>query len=568
MNTLINQVSNFKYLQSQKYQNPSFQSRNDNKTAERKTNSTRNVLISSLIALSSLVAPSINASQNNKINTNIDNTEIIAPADSLKLNSASEMNLTSTPNENIYFDKDNNIYYTWNSKKQKFQKAKNIDSILKTGYIKTKKGSYLEPNGNMFVENINGKTLWPSHDIGYHLPYEMAKVFGYQRTSISHLNIFYDKENEQYLKWNNKAQDWNNTKITDVSPNGKFISDGKAYRALQSSKEEISKKEFYADKQNLYQTNIDTIYADRSLYSDKGYYVWRKNSEKFEEFGPKVERQRMLSEKVDGKIDNFIQGNIGDCWLLSAINGLKRSPKGREILEKSLSIDKDDNITVTLQGPKKQYTFSKEQLDSTLNLKNYYYSTGDRDVLAIEMAIEKFKSESLNKNTRVTNMYNYYIPPKQEDEPLEGGQTYNSLHILTGMQSNRVYRTYAPNVILTNNTATVGQLDENKVQKILDNPNNIVLAGYKTGNDSGHAVVLCSMDKDNVYVIDSDIGEHNPDRNIKQTPMNKKDFFDNLIDITYTDLSKPITEKQSKPNRITIEVTDAARRILGGGYYE
>lgn len=232
-----------------------------------------------------------------------------------------------------------------------------------------------------------------------------------------------------------------------------------------------------------------------------------------------------------------------------------------------MSVDDNDNITVTLQGPKKQYTFSKEQLDSTLNLKNYYYSTGDRDVLAIEMAIEKFKSESTNKNTRVTNMYNYYIHPKQDDEPLEGGQTYNSLHILTGMQSNRIVRTFAPNVILTNNIATVGQLDEKKVQKILNNPNNIVLAGYKTSDDSGHAVVLCSMDKDNVYLIDSDLALDNPDRKIKQTKMNKKEFFDNLIDVTYTDLSKPITEKQSKPENIMIHTTEAARQIIGGDLY-
>lgn len=567
MNTVINQSPTLKFPQ-QKYQNPSFQSKNNSQSSKYENNSTKNILISSLIALSSLVAPSINATSNNQINTNTTNDiEIVTSTDTLKSKSASKLNLKSTPNENIYFDKENNVYYSWDTKKQKFKKSKNIDSILKTGFIKTKKGSYLDPNGNMFVENIHGKTLWPSHDIGYHLPFEMAKVFGYQRTSISHLNVFYDKENEQYLKWNNEAQTWNNTKITDVSPNGNFISDGKAYRALQSSKKEISKKEFYADKHNLYKTNIDTIYINRSFYNDKGYYVWHKNSEEFEEFGPNLERKKMLSEKVDGKVDDFIQGTIGDCWLLSAINGLKRNPVGRKILEKSLSVDDDDNITVTLQGPKKQYTFSKEQLDSTLNLKNYYYSTGDRDVLAIEMAIEKFKSESTNKNTRVTNMYNYYIPPKQDDEPLEGGQTYNSLHILTGMQSNRIVRTFAPNVILTNNIATVGQLDEKRVQKLLDNPNNIVLAGYKTSDDSGHAVVLCSMDKDNVYVIDSDIEEYNPDRKIKQTSMNKKDFFDNLINITYTDLSKPITEKQSNPTNIMIHTTEDARQIIGGNFY-
>lgn len=553
MNFVINKLS------TPTYKNISFQGRNNQPKIERNNNSTRNILLYSLIALASLSIPT-----ETKADTNIENIDTYKD---IKDENAVKMNLTSTPNENIYFDKQNNKYYIWNNKKQIFDKAKNVDSVLKTGFIKTKKGSYLDQKGNMFVENVNGKILCPSHARLCDISYAMAKVFGYEKTSISNLDVFYDKENEQYLKWDKEKQAWGKSQVTDVSPNGNFLSNGKAYRALYSGQEEISKKEFYADKQNLYQTDVDTIFIDKDINSDKEYFVWHKDSEQFEEFGPKTERKRMLVNKADGKIDEFVQGSIGDCWLLSAINGLKRHPKGREILEKSLFVDKDNNITVTLQGPKKQYTFTKEQIDSVLNKSDYYYSTGDRDVLAIEMAIEKFKTETAQKSSnRVTNMYNYYIPPTQEDMPLEGGHAYNSLHLLTGMQSNRVNRTYAPNVILTNDTASVGQLDEEKIQKILDNSNNIVIAEYRTP-DSGHAVVLSSMDKDNVYVIDSDISAKNPNRKVVPTPIDKKEFFDKLIDITYTDLSKPITEKLSHPTRANIITTEDARKIIGGNVY-
>ena len=556
MNFVINKLS------TPTYKNISFQGRNNQQKIERNNNSTRNILLSSLIALASLSIPI-----ETKANTNIENIDTISAYKDIKDENAVKMNLTSTPNENIYFDKKNNKYYIWNNKKQIFDKAKNVDSVLKTGFIKTKKGSYLDAKGNMFVENVNGKTLCPTHARLCDISSEMAKVFGYEKTSISNLDIFYDKENEQYLKWDKEKQAWGKSQVTDVSPNGNFLSNGKAYRALYSGQEEISKKEFYADKHNLYQTDVDTIFIDKDINSDKEYFVWHNDSEQFEEFGPKTERKRMLVNKADGKIDDFTQGSIGDCWLLSVINGLKRHPKGKEILEKSLSVDKDNNITVTLQGPKKQYTFTKEQLDSTLNKQNYYYSTGDRDVLAIEMAVEKFKTETAQKSSnRVTNMYNYYIPPTQEDMPLEGGHAYNSLHLLTGMQSNRVNRTYAPNVILTNDTASVGQLDEEKIQKILDNSNNIVIAEYRTP-DSGHAVVLSSMDKDNVYVIDSDISAKNPNRKVVPTPIDKKEFFDKLINITYTDLSKPITEKLSHPTRANIITTEDARKIIGGNVY-
>lgn len=553
MNFVINKLS------TPTYKNISFQGRNNQPKIERNNNSTRNILLSSLIALASLSIPT-----ETKVNTNIENIDTYKD---IKDENAVKMNLTSTPNENIYFDKQNNKYYIWNNKKQIFDKAKNVDSVLKTGFIKTKKGSYLDQKGNMFVENVKGKTLCPTHARLCDISSEMAKVFGYEKTSISNLDIFYDKENEQYLKWDKEKQAWGKSQVTDVSPNGNFLSNGKAYRALYSGQEEISKKEFYADKHNLYQTDVDTIFIDKDINSDKEYFVWHNDSEQFEEFGPKTERKRMLVNKADGKIDDFTQGSIGDCWLLSAINGLKRHPKGKEILEKSLFVDKDNNITVTLQGPKKQYTFTKEQIDSVLNKSDYYYSTGDRDVLAIEMAVEKFKTETAQKSSnRVTNMYNYYIPPTQEDMPLEGGQAYNSLHLLTGMQSNRVNRTYAPNVILTNDTASVGQLDEEKIQKILDNSNNIVIAEYRTP-DSGHAVVLSSMDKDNVYVIDSDISAKNPNRKVVPTPIDKKEFFDKLIDITYTDLSKPITEKLSHPTRANIITTEDARKIIGGNLY-
>lgn len=553
MNFVINKLS------TPTYKNISFQGRNNQPKIERNNNSTRNILLYSLIALASLSIPT-----ETKANTNIENIDTYKD---IKDENAMKMSLISTPNENIYFDKKNNKYYVWNNKKQIFDKAKNVDSVLKTGFIKTKKGSYLDQKGNMFVENVNGKILCPSHARLCDISYAMAKVFGYEKTSISNLDVFYDKENEQYLKWDKEKQAWGKSQVTDVSLNGSFLSNGKAYRALYSGQEEISKKEFYADKHNLYQTDIDTIYRDKYINSDKEYFVWHKDSEQFEEFGPKTERKRMLVNKADGKIDDFTQGSIGDCWLLSVINGLKRHPKGKEILEKSLFVDKDNNVTVTLQGPKKQYTFTKELIDNVLNKSDYYYSTGDRDVLAIEMAVEKFKTETAQKSSkRVTNMYNYYIPPLQEDMPLDGGHVYNSLHLLTGMQANRIYKTFAPNVILTNDTASVGQLDEEKIQKILDNSNNIVLAEYRTP-DGGHAVVLSSMDKDNVYVIDSDVSAKNPNRKPIPTPIDKKEFFDRLINVTYTDLSKPITENLSRPIRANIITTEDARKIIGGDLY-
>ena len=187
MNTVINKIS------TPTYQKINFQSRNNQQKTEQNNNSTRNILVSSLIALASLSVPTVEA---NTL-TNIDKIEIISNNNDIKDETATKMKLSSTANGNVYFDKKNNMYYSWNDKKQIFNKAKNVDSVLKTGYIKTKKGSYLDPNGNMFIENVKGKILCPSHARLYDLPYEMAKVCGYQQTSISNLNVFYDEENKK-----------------------------------------------------------------------------------------------------------------------------------------------------------------------------------------------------------------------------------------------------------------------------------------------------------------------------------------------------------------------------------
>ena len=185
MNFVINKLS------TPTYKNISFQGRNNQPKIERNNNSTRNILLYSLIALASLSIPT-----ETKANTNIENIDTYKD---IKDENAVKMNLTSTPNENIYFDKQNNKYYIWNNKKQIFDKAKNVDFVLKTGFIKTKKGSYLDQKGNMFIENVKGKTLCPTHARLCDISSEMAKVFGYEKTSISNLDIFYDKENEQYL---------------------------------------------------------------------------------------------------------------------------------------------------------------------------------------------------------------------------------------------------------------------------------------------------------------------------------------------------------------------------------
>lgn len=91
----------------------------------------------------------------------------------------------------------------------------------------------------------------------------------------------------------------------------------------------------------------------------------------------------------NGKIDkNFYQGAVGDCWLLAPIKAISMSPKGLKILNDSIKVHPNGDVTVTLKGVKKSYTFTRKEIYGSTQL-----STGDLDVRAVEMAIDKYIAE-------------------------------------------------------------------------------------------------------------------------------------------------------------------------------
>lgn len=99
----------------------------------------------------------------------------------------------------------------------------------------------------------------------------------------------------------------------------------------------------------------------------------------------------------NGEIDEkFSQGNTGDCWLLAAIKAISNSPKGLKILNDSIKVNNDGSVTVTLQGVNKTYTISKEELES-----NIQFSSGDGDIRALEIAVNKYFEEERGVNKRL-----------------------------------------------------------------------------------------------------------------------------------------------------------------------
>lgn len=109
----------------------------------------------------------------------------------------------------------------------------------------------------------------------------------------------------------------------------------------------------------------------------------------------KAERER-IKNTPDGIIQGGKQGsNAGDCWLLAQMNSMSKTAWGKEALKNAITSNKDGSFTVHFEGIKKDINVSSDEFKKAQ--KNSYFSSGDADVLLLEVAVEKhFEDENIN----------------------------------------------------------------------------------------------------------------------------------------------------------------------------
>ena len=94
---------------------------------------------------------------------------------------------------------------------------------------------------------------------------------------------------------------------------------------------------------------------------------------------------------INGEIEDTIQGDIGDCWLLTNLNCLRDTKWGKRMIKESIKSDGEGGAIITFKGAKPApMTYHITVEDIIKANESGIYSSGDDDVLAIELATEKY----------------------------------------------------------------------------------------------------------------------------------------------------------------------------------
>lgn len=137
--------------------------------------------------------------------------------------------------------------------------------------------------------------------------------------------------------------------------------------------------------------NRDGSFYLNSKYNSKGQIVENTKAE----MKDKPEFDKFNANDLDGDLDDgFKQGMSGTCYFVSTIQSLLNTKKGREILNKSISYDKENKIsTIRFLGVGKEYQFTEEEIKEAMGR----LGSGDPDFVALTLGYEKYRTETFER---------------------------------------------------------------------------------------------------------------------------------------------------------------------------
>lgn len=316
------------------------------------------------------------------------------------------------------------------------------------------------------------------------------------------------------------------------------------YKNSKSTIEKIFNSEYdYLISKNIYAEDLKEKF-DKELKQIFNHINYLSNNNKLnidttklediinELYGRWFSYNNVGNSKANGKIDNtYQQGRTGDCWLIAAIRALENNEKGKKILNESITLLDNGDIKVNLAGVGATYTIKKEEIEVRNKL-----ATGDLDVRALEIAIDKYLWDTTKTTVPVFN-YGKNSGQGYVQESLEGGFAAAALRFLVPTE----------NIVSKENV----EFNDKSLEKF-NNKNRITVVssgksesykikGLSTILIDHHAYTVVKYENNNVFLQNP----HNPKETISVPKKAFIEFFDREQVLIFKDYSwKSIKERK------------------------
>ena len=261
------------------------------------------------------------------------------------------------------------------------------------------------------------------------------------------------------------------------------------------------------------------------------------------------------NNKVDRMVKCAKEADNNDASVISGLNSLNKSKFGRQIIHDSIIKKNDKSVTIKFSGVNKEYNITNDELidashqynttlDKNGNATSYHkkYTKTDGDVLAIEIAFDKYLEDLKNNKISKLNHPDYVTNYEQSITDKDRNGIRQFYYLMTGHQVSRVdnvsKKENEPNLLklyskvqyynfldkyTSNSEKYVASVTfkENETKTL--NLKGIMNFKYKLNTDKVYAVK--TINKDNISLID---------------PMKPKDriiipisTFSNVVDSVY-----------------------------------